>query len=196
MFAKISTSEGKITNNPKKIMKELESFYTDLYDGNRGGPLDSSASTFLDNSIEFPILTEELKENCEGKLGYNECFNVLSTFPKNKTPGNDGLSIELYQAFWPLVGTLLVDSLNYAFEFGDLSNTQKQAISTLIEKKGKDKRLVKNWRPISLINVDAKIASKVLAKRMEKVLPTIIHPDQNAFVKGRSIFDAVRTIDD
>ena len=120
----------------------------------------------------------------------------MSTFPKNKTPGNDGLSIEFYQAFWPLVGTLLVDSLNYAFEFGELSNTQKQAIITLIEKKGKDKRLVKNWRPISLINVDAKIASKVLAKRMEKVLPTIIHPDQNAFVKGRSIFDAVRTIDD
>ena len=91
--------------------------------------------------------------------------------------------------FWPLVGTLLVDSLNYAVEFAvNLSNTQKQAIITLIEKKGKDKRLVKNWRPISLINVDAKIASKVLAKRMEKVLPTIIHPDQNAFVKGRSDF--------
>ena len=56
--------------------------------------------------------------------------------------------------------------------------------------------MIKNWRPISLINVDAKIISKVLAKRLEKVLPVIIHADQNAFVKGRSIFDAVRTIDD
>ena len=53
--------------------------------------------TFLDNSIEFPILTEELKENCEGKLGCNECFNVLSTFPKNKTPGNDGKGIRSAQ---------------------------------------------------------------------------------------------------
>ena len=58
-----------------------------------------------------------------------------------------------------LFGRLLVDSLNYAFKFGELSNSQKQAIITLIKKKGKDKRMIKNWRPISLINVDAKIAS-------------------------------------
>ena len=69
-------------------------------------------------------------------------------------------------------------------------------IITLIEKKGKDKRLIKNWRPISLINVDAKIISKALAKRVEKVVPYLIHANQNAFVKCRSIFDALRTIDD
>ena len=56
--------------------------------------------------------------------------------------------------------------------------------------------MIKNWRPISLINVDAKIASKTLAKRLEKVLPEILHSNQNAFVKERSIFDAIRTIDD
>ena len=47
-----------------------------------------------------------------------------------------------------------------------------------------------------LINVDAKIISKVLAKRLERVLPNLIHPSHNAFVKGRSVFDAIRTIDD
>ena len=75
---------------------------------------------------------------------------------------------------------------------------KKQAINTLIEKKGKDKRLVKNWRPISLTNTDAKLASKTLAKRLEKVLPEVIHFNQNAFAKGRTIFDAVTvtTIDD
>ena len=79
--------------------------------------------------------------------------------------------------------------------FGELSNRQKQAIVTLIEKTGKDKRLIKNWRLISLIHLDAKIISKVLAKRLGKVLPYIIHANQNAFVKGRSVFDALRTID-
>ena len=67
---------------------------------------------------------------------------------------------------------------------------------TLLEKKGKDKRLIKNWRPISLINVDTKIASKALAKRLENILPDLTHYNQNAYVKGRSIFDAIRTIDD
>ena len=95
-----------------------------------------------------------------------------------------------------MIGRPLVDCDNYSYEFGELSNLQKQAIITLTEKKGKDKRLIKNWRPISLINGDAKIISKVIAKRLEKVLPNLIHPNQNAFVKGRCIFDAIRTIDD
>ena len=141
-------------------------------------------------------MNEDLRNICEGKIEYNECFNVLQTFQKNKTPGNDGLTIEFYVAFWSLIGRPLVDCINYSYDFGELSNSQKQAIINLIEKKGKDKRLIKNWRPISLINVDAKIISKILAKRLEKVLPNLIHPNQNAFVKGRSIFDAIRTIDD
>ena len=95
-----------------------------------------------------------------------------------------------------MLGKLVVDSLKYAFEYGELSSSQKQAVITLIVKKGKDKRLVKNWRPISLVNVDAKLASKTLAKRLEKVLPEVINFNQNAFVKGRTIFDSARTIDD
>ena len=120
----------------------------------------------------------------------------MQTLQQNKSPGNDGLTVEFYLAFWPVFGSLLVQSLNYAFKYGELSNSQKQAVITLVEKKGKDKRQMKNWRPISLINVDAKIASKILAKRLENVPPEIIHFDQSAFVKGRTIFDAIRTIDD
>ena len=67
---------------------------------------------------------------------------------------------------------------------------------TLLEKKGKDKRYIESWRPISLINVEVKIASKALAKRLESILPEIVHHNQNGFIKGKSIFDAVRTVDD
>ena len=93
---------------------------------------------------------------------------------KIKSPGKDGLTVEFFLAFWSLFRKLVVDSLNYAFKHSKQSNSQKQAVITLIEKKGKDKRLVKNWRPISLVNVDAKLASKTLAKRLEKVLPEVI----------------------
>lgn len=65
----------------------------------------------------------------------------------------------------------MVDSLNYSYDYGELSNSQKEAIITLIEKKDKDERDLSNWRPISLINVDVKIGSKAIAKRLEKVLP-------------------------
>ena len=69
---------------------------------------------------------------------------MFTTFQKIKSSGNDGLTVEFCIAFWPLIGTLLIDSLNYASEYGELSSSQKQAMVTLIEKKGKDKRLIKN----------------------------------------------------
>ena len=64
---------------------------------------------------------------------------------------------------------------NYAFEVGELSSSQKQAVITLIQKKDRDNMLIKNWRPISLINVDIKIALKVLAFRLRKVIHKVIH---------------------
>ena len=144
------------------------------------------AARFLYNP-SIPKLDEDEKEKCEGRLTYNEFYRSLLTFQTEKAPGNDGLTAEFYKAFWPLLGNLIVDCLNEAYECGELSTSQKMAIIKLIAKKGKDKMYIKNWRPISLLNVDVKIASKAIAKRLETVLPLIIHENQCAYVKGRSI---------
>ena len=85
-----------------------------------------------------------------------------------KSPGNDELSKEFYVCFFNELCDSLITALNTSFEVGQLSTSRRQAIVTLIEKKDKDKRLIKNWRPISLINVDARIASKAIATRDEK----------------------------
>jgi len=131
----------------------------------------------------------------QGKLLCAERYKALLMFPNGKSPGKDGLTAEFYKGFWNLLGQQLTDSLNFSFEHGELSNSQKQAIIRLIDKKDRDRRYTKNWRPISLLNVDVKIASKALVLRLEKVLPEIIDGDQYAYVKGRTMFDAVRTID-
>ena len=78
-----------------------------------------------------------------------------------------------------------MDSLNCSFDKGESSSSQKQAIITLIS----------NWRPISLINVDVKIGSKAIALRLQTILPKIIPHNQHAYVKGRTINDAIRTMD-
>ena len=69
-------------------------------------------SSFLSDLNEIPSLVEEKKNVCEGKLGYGECYNALQTFQRNKSPGNDGLTVEFYLAFWLVFGRLLVQSLN------------------------------------------------------------------------------------
>ena len=142
-------------------------------------------------SINAPKLSEIDKETCEGKLTVQSCWDALNTMKNGKSPGNDGLTKEFYMVFFGKIATHLVDSLNHSFSVGELSTSQRQAVITLIEKKGRDKRLVKNWRPISLMNVDTKIASKVLALRMKKVIPNLINYDKTAYVKGRFIGESI-----
>ena len=69
-----------------------------------------------------------------------------------------------------------------SFREGQLSSSQRQEVIVLIEKKDKNKRFLKNWRPISLINVDAKISSKAIALRIKKVIGNLLHSDQTAYV--------------
>ena len=110
----------------------------------------------------------------------------------NKSPGNDGLTRELYEMFWEDLKKLLCASITKAFHRGELSHSQKQALI----KKDRDKKLIKNWRPISLLNIDTKLISKVLAERLKNVLPSLISSGQTAFVKGRFISKGGRLISD
>ena len=87
-------------------------------------------------------------------------------------------------------------SFNYAFSTGTLSISQKRGIISLIPKKNKDKCLLENLRPISLLNIDYKILTKAIAKRLEKVLPRVINPNQTGYIKGRFIGENVRLIQD
>ena len=191
---RLLNSDGAEITDANNILEEVYNFYSDLYDEKTESQTNATHCPFLMDSLTK--LNDDMRKICDGQLTYSECFKVLSTFENNKAPGNDGLSKEFYLFFWPEIGNLLVDSLNYSYDHGELSQSLKEAVITLIQKKDKDRRLIKNWRPISLVNVDVKIGSKAIAKRLEKFLPYIIHHDQNAFVKGRTIFDAVRTVND
>ena len=133
------------------------------------------------------MLTEDEKSLFERKLTINECWEALNSMKNGKSPGNDGFTKEFYVSFFGEFGPLLLKTFNYSFEKGELSASQKQAVITLIQKKDRDVTLIKNWRPISLINVDSKIASKVLAARMKKVIHNLISYDQTAYIKGRYI---------
>ena len=84
----------------------------------------------------------------------------------NKTPENDGIPAEFYRKFWPLISNSFVGCTNECFQKGEMSCSKKQAVITLVEKSRKDRALLENWRPISLVNVDTKIMSKVNPARV------------------------------
>ena len=73
---------------------------------------------------------------------------------KNKSPGNDGLTKEFFVAFGEDIKDVFLNSCRKAKLKKELSTSQRQTIIKLIEKKDKDKGFIKNWRPISLLNVD------------------------------------------
>ena len=129
-------------------------------------------------------------------ISEEEFSTVLKEFKTNKTPGTDGFSAKFYKFFWSDLGTEMTASFNYAFQKGSLSISQKRGIISLIPKKNKDKTLLENLRPISLLNVDYKIMTKSIAKRLEKALPKMINSDQTGYIKGRFIGENVRLIQD
>lgn len=73
-----------------------------------------------------------------------------------------------------------------AYDRGILPKSLREALVVLIPKSHKDHDLWESYRPISLINVDAKILAKLLAKRLNKVIAPVIHPDQTGFIPARS----------
>ena len=182
---------GVITKNYQKILDSATEHYKNLYSSKLKVDQSDSLHHCLGNS-NIPRLSQEERLSCEGQITIEECVKALDTFDARKTPGNDGIPFEFYKIFWNSVGELMTEVFNHYFELGQRSNSQKQAIITLIDKKGRDRMFLENWRPISLINVDSTIATKVIANRIKNVLPSVIHANQSGFMKGRFIGETAR----
>ena len=189
----ICKNNNEITEQ-KEINQELFNYYKDLFTEKL-----KISKTDINNYLSdcpIPQLSEEQTLQCEENFSEKEFYQALINMPNNKSPGNDGLTKEFYETFWEELKTPLISSFECAFIKDELSSSQKQAVIKLIEKLDRDKRFIKNWRPISLLNVDTKIISKVLSGRIKEVLPSLISSNQTAYVDGRIISESGRLISD
>ena len=114
----------------------------------------------------------------------------------NKTPGLDGLPADFLKIFWKRLKYFVRNALNSCFKKGKLSTTLKESIITCLPKGNKDRKFLKNWRPISLLCSTYKLASLSIATRIKPQLDIIISKNQTGFLKGRSISDCTRLIYD
>ena len=144
----------------------------------------------------LPKLNEERSGSLEGQITYEEAAKALKNMKNDKSPGTDGMTVNFFKFFWKDLGDFIIKSLNEGFEKGKMSITQREGIITCIPKGDKPREFLKNWRPISLLNVVYKIGSACIANRIKKVLPELIHEDQTGFVPGRYIGDNLRLLYD
>ena len=187
----LEDEKGNQINEPSNILEETKRFYEDLYAETEN--INDYDKYFLNN---IPQLDKKLVDVGEEEITVEECGKALKKMKNGKTPGNDGLTVEFYKMFWSSIKDLVYESFLFAYDIGELSIDQKRGIIKLIPQKDKIIKFLKNWRPISLLNTDYKIIAHILAMRLQKILPSIIHPDQNGYIEGRFIGCNIRTIYD
>ena len=110
-------------------------------------------------SLKTPKLQDQKRNELEGKITLVECKVVLRTFSSRKSPGEDGFTWEFDNCSFDVLGQDLVNCFNEAYVKGEMSILQQRGVVSLLPKE--DSNLLKhaNWCPITLLNVDYKIAS-------------------------------------
>jgi hypothetical protein len=117
---------------------------------------------FLD-TYDHPKLNREDINYLNRSITQNEIEAAIKNLPKKKSPGPDGFSAEFYQAFKEELIPTLLKLFHELEREGKLPNSFYEAIITLIPKPDKDTSKKANYRPISLMNIDAKILNKIMA---------------------------------
>lgn len=189
-----SINELEINNSqisdPTEIEKNIKEFYSDLYTS------DNPQSTDIDDFLNMPLpqIPDDERDPLGELIDQEDATKALNGSNKGKTPGPDGIPLEFYQKFWHLIGKDLTEIFNNIFLANVAPGNFNHSVIKLVYKGKGPRKLLKNWRPISLLNSDYKILTKILANRMESILPNLINQAQSCAIKGRNMTDNLYNI--
>ncbi len=192
LIPKIRKTSQEITVDPQEINSIFHKYYSYLYSSEFPQD-DSFMSTFL-NNVNLPTVKIDQKNNLDKPLQLKEIEDSIKAMQSGKAPGPDGFPVEFYKNNSSQLSPLLFNMFNHSFDQSKLPSSLTQAHITVLLKPDKDALDCNSYRPISLLNVDFKILSKVLASRIEYIIPDIISQDQTGFIKGRHSFINIRTL--
>lgn len=191
LVSQIQTPNG-ISTDPQTINNQFKLFYSSLYTSEC--VFDPSSVDSFFSELNIPLIDRLISRQMDEPISNEEITRAVGAMQCSKCPGPDGFPVEFYRKFIHKLAPLLLSMYTYSFQIGTLPPTLLRATVSLILKKDKDPLSCNSYRPISLINVDYKILSKLLAKRLETVLPSVINPDQTGFIKGRYAFSNIRRL--
>uniref|UniRef100_A0A0S7EYH1 LIN1 n=2 Tax=Poeciliopsis prolifica TaxID=188132 RepID=A0A0S7EYH1_9TELE len=192
MIQSIQNNQRVTTNDPIEINDTFKSFYSSLYSSEF--PTDINIMGEFLQGLSIPTIDASTAKTMDSPLGLGEVINSIKALQSHKAPGPDGFPVEFYKKFIGKLAPLLLAMFNESLECKTLPPTLTQATIVLLHKKDKDPTMCGSYRPLSLLNVDVKVLAKLIASRLEKVLPFVISEEQNGFVKGRQLFFNTRTL--
>ena len=167
----------------------MREYYKQLY-ANKMDNLEEM-DKFLEKH-NLPTLNQEEIENMNRPTTSTEIETVIKKLLTNQSPGSDGFTGEFYQTFIEELTPIILKLFYNIAEGGTLPNTFYEATIPLIPKPDKDVTKKGNYRPISLMNIHAKLLKKILANRMQQNIKRIIHHDQVGFIPGMQGFFNIR----
>ena len=182
---KILKQDGTQIIEPQQILDEQRKFYKQLYSE------DQEVRFSMQNTFGVTVSKEKRKlQNIQ--ITVEDIKMAIKTMNNNRTPGEDGIPIDFYKVFWNKLQSPFYEMVMEVYNQKILHPSARKGILNLIPKANKDTRIIKNLRPITLLNTDYKIIEKVIANKMIPALEEIIHKDQRGFMKDRRISVNIR----
>ena len=135
-------------------------------------------------TYHLPKLNPEEAESLNKLIITSEIEAVIKKLLAHKSPGSDGFTGEFYKALKEELTPILHRLFQNVQEDGRLLNFFYEASIVLIPKPDKDTTKKESYRPISLMNIDAKLLKKMLVNRVQQYIKSIIHHDQVGFIPG------------
>lgn len=176
-------------------MEEVKSFYEKLFKNSDSELVDIDIQSVV-QPLDIPKLDNITADFLDRDISEREILNVLKGMKNNKSPGSDGFSAEFYKFFWNDLKIYITSAINHIFVHGQLPVSQRLGIISCLPKGDKPRQFLKNWRPITLLNVLYKLISGCISYRIKSTLDLLISNTQTGFIQGRYIGENTRFIYD